>query len=70
MADVIDITKLDQKKIDKICQTLDRGQIIAYPTDTIYGLGVNAMDTEAATKLFQAKSQLFCQVNMEQRNMF
>ena len=55
MADVIDITKLDQKKIDKICQTLDKGQIIAYPTDTIYGLGVNAMDTEAATKLFQAK---------------
>ena len=33
------------------------GELIAYPTDTLYGLGSNAADTESAQRLVQAKGR-------------
>jgi L-threonylcarbamoyladenylate synthase len=39
--------------VDKIKQ----GELFIYPTDTIYGLGCNAMDTEAITKLRKIKER-------------
>ena len=36
---------------------LDGGDIIAYPTDTLYGLGVNADDQNALNKLNDLKKR-------------
>lgn len=37
--------------------TLLKGRVIVYPTDTVYGLGVNVFDTEAIRKIFAIKKR-------------
>lgn len=34
-----------------------KGRVVIYPTDTLYGLGVNVFDTEAVRKLFSIKKR-------------
>ena len=41
----------DQSALRKACETLDKGGIIVYPTDTIYGLGCDAFNDDAIQKL-------------------
>lgn len=36
---------------------LSRGGIVIYPTDTIYGIGVDALDNEAVAKLYALKGR-------------
>ena len=36
---------------------LRRGDLVAFPTETVYGLGCNALDPEAIIKVFQAKER-------------
>ena len=33
------------------------GQLVAFPTETVYGLGANALDTKAVLSIFQAKER-------------
>lgn len=33
------------------------GQLVAFPTETVYGLGANAFDSQAVTRIFEAKSR-------------
>lgn len=36
---------------------LESGQVVAIPTETVYGLAANAFDSDAVYKIFQAKSR-------------
>ncbi len=36
---------------------LRRGEIVAFPTETVYGLGANALDEKAVAKIFAAKGR-------------
>jgi L-threonylcarbamoyladenylate synthase len=38
-------------------QILQRGGTVAFPTETVYGLGANALDPEAVAKIFAAKQR-------------
>ncbi|MFC1649366.1 L-threonylcarbamoyladenylate synthase [Patescibacteria group bacterium] len=38
-------------------RALSRGALIVYPTDTCYGLGVNALDKKAINKLYEVKKR-------------
>ena len=38
-------------------QVLDSGGTILYPTDTIWGLGCNAIDTKAIQKIYTIKDR-------------
>jgi L-threonylcarbamoyladenylate synthase len=38
-------------------QALARGDIVAFPTETVYGLGANALDARAVAKVFAAKER-------------
>ena len=38
-------------------ESLDNGNIIIFPTETVYGLGANALDKEAVSKIFFAKGR-------------
>ena len=38
-------------------EALRGGEIIAFPTDTVYGLGTNALDADAVAKVFAAKGR-------------
>jgi L-threonylcarbamoyladenylate synthase len=36
-----------------------RGELVAFPTETVYGLGANAFDTQAVQRIFAAKGRPF-----------
>lgn len=41
--------------IESAAQLLSRGFLVAYPTDTLYGVGANAVDQLAVESLYRAK---------------
>lgn len=43
--------------MEEIARLLQGGGIIAYPTETIYGLGVDALNEKAIRRLFEMKSR-------------
>jgi L-threonylcarbamoyladenylate synthase len=43
--------------ISKAAQALAQGEIVAFPTETVYGLGANALDARAVAKVFAAKER-------------
>lgn len=47
------------KQIKESAETIRRGGLIAFPTETVYGLGANALDSEAVKKIFIAKGRPF-----------
>ncbi len=49
----------EKEVIKKVVEVIERGGIIVYPTDTVYGLGVNALDEKAVKKLFKTKKRPF-----------
>lgn len=56
IAKIEDIKK-DYDKIIKAAQIIKKGEIVAIPTETVYGLAANIFDTEAAKKIFIAKGR-------------
>lgn len=43
--------------IERAAQYIKRGGIAAMPTETVYGLAANALDSEAVAKIFKAKGR-------------
>lgn len=52
---------VDSKKkypqIVEAAQLLKEGEVVAFPTETVYGLGANAMSDKAVSKIFEAKGR-------------
>jgi L-threonylcarbamoyladenylate synthase len=47
----------DPKIIEEAAGVLRRGGTVAFPTETVYGLGANAMDDEACKRIFSIKGR-------------
>ncbi|HOB20027.1 MAG TPA: L-threonylcarbamoyladenylate synthase [Candidatus Atribacteria bacterium] len=47
----------DKDKIEAAAKLLRDGEVVAFPTETVYGLGANALDPEAVKKIFTAKGR-------------
>ncbi|HAC26092.1 MAG TPA: threonylcarbamoyl-AMP synthase [Cytophagales bacterium] len=45
------------KDINRAKQLLDRGELVAIPTETVYGLAANALAATAAARIFAAKNR-------------
>ena len=43
--------------IDRGAKVLRGGGVVAFPTETVYGLGANALDAEAVARIFTAKGR-------------
>ncbi len=43
--------------IRKAAHVIRTGGLVAFPTETVYGLGANAMDPQAVAKIFEAKQR-------------
>ena len=52
------IYKAIKKNLDKAVKFIDSGDIIVYPTDTLYGFGVDATNSNAINKLNILKNRL------------
>lgn len=48
---------MDYEKLKKPAEILKNGGIVVFPTDTVYGIGVNAFDENAVKKLYDAKER-------------
>ena len=46
-----------EKQIEQAVAILKNGGLVAYPTDTVYGLGVCMTDTKAVERIFQVKGR-------------
>ncbi len=44
-------------EIDKIISTIQNGELILYPTDTVWGIGCDAFNEKAVNKIFSVKQQ-------------
>lgn len=48
---------LNQQKIEKAARVLKEGGLVAFPTETVYGLGADALNPLAAAQIYQAKGR-------------
>ena len=53
----IDKQNIDEQIMEKAGEILKNGGLVAFPTETVYGLGANALDEEAAKKTYAAKGR-------------
>lgn len=49
--------KQDEEIIKEAAKVICEGGIVAFPTETVYGLGANALNSEAVLKIFEAKGR-------------
>src|SRR5437868_9782902 len=45
----------EPRKIKRAVEALEAGEVIAYPTDTVYGLGCDLTNKKAIDRLYQIK---------------
>jgi L-threonylcarbamoyladenylate synthase len=50
-------SKLDPPTLQRAAQILRQGGLVAFPTETVYGLGANALDAQAVQRIFAAKGR-------------
>ncbi|MCA9908704.1 MAG: threonylcarbamoyl-AMP synthase, partial [Anaerolineae bacterium] len=53
----IDTQRPDQEILRLAAEVLRRGGLVAFPTETVYGLGANAFDADAVARIFAAKGR-------------
>ncbi|MFS8665590.1 MAG: threonylcarbamoyl-AMP synthase, partial [Limnochordales bacterium] len=54
---VVDPLAPDPEVIAAAAQIIRRGGLVAFPTETVYGLGANALDPAAVRRIFEAKGR-------------
>ncbi|MBC7189998.1 threonylcarbamoyl-AMP synthase [Candidatus Aerophobetes bacterium] len=53
----ITLSETQKKEIEKSIKLLEEGGIVCFPTDTVYGLGVDANKEKAVERLYQLKKR-------------
>lgn len=53
----MDRKNLEPKEFELAARLLQEGQLVAFPTETVYGLGGNALDALAAKRIYEAKGR-------------
>lgn len=53
----IDEKHIDKQEIKKHAEILKEGKTVIFPTETVYGLGANALDENAVSKIYEAKGR-------------
>ena len=54
---MVRIVRATQVEIDAAVHALRNGELVAFPTETVYGLGANAQDPAALRKVFEVKGR-------------
>ncbi len=53
----IDINKINLKKLEEVGRKIKRGAIVAYPTDTVYGIGGNPWKLNVIERVLKIKRE-------------
>ena len=51
------VSGIDQSAMERAGELIKKGGLVAFPTETVYGLGANALDAEASAKIYAAKGR-------------
>jgi len=51
------VVRATQTEIDEAVQALRSGELVVFPTETVYGLGADAANPDAVRKIFQVKGR-------------
>ena len=54
---VPDLAGPGQENVRRAARALRAGRLVAFPTETVYGLGANALDAAAVGRIFEAKGR-------------
>ncbi len=57
---IYEIRELDEKALEQLAEaaeTLRNGGVVAFPTETVYGLGADALNPEAVAAIYRAKGR-------------
>lgn len=57
LVEKLDINNIDSSTIAKAGEVVRKGGTVAFPTETVYGLGANGLDKLAAGKIYTAKGR-------------
>lgn len=53
----VDVNEPEKEKIREAAKYIREGDVVAFPTETVYGLGADALSPEAVKKIFIAKGR-------------
>ncbi len=53
----VDPLSPEEWSLKEAAEVIRRGGLVVFPTETVYGLGANALDREAVIKIFEAKNR-------------
>ncbi|MCM1105320.1 MAG: L-threonylcarbamoyladenylate synthase [Blautia sp.] len=53
----IDLQQIDENAVGEAGRLIAEGELVAFPTETVYGLGADALRAEAAAKLYAVKGR-------------
>ncbi len=59
LKDNLDLTGFNDSEIDKAVNSLANGGIVAFPTETVYGLGADIFNENSVKKIFEIKKRDF-----------
>ncbi len=48
---------MDREELARAAALIREGKLVAFPTETVYGLGANALDAAAVGRIFRAKGR-------------
>jgi L-threonylcarbamoyladenylate synthase len=51
------VVRAKQTEIEEAVEALRAGDLVVFPTETVYGLGANAADANAVRKIFEVKGR-------------
>lgn len=57
MMQMTQMLKANEASILQAAELLKKGQLVGFPTETVYGLGANALDAQAVLSIFAAKGR-------------
>lgn len=49
--------EIDYKKLQDVADIIKQGGIVVFPTETVYGIGTNGLDSKAITQLYEVKQR-------------
>ena len=53
----MDIVTCNEQGISQIIEAYEDGRIIAFPTDTVYGLGCNPLNKDSISRIYDIKKR-------------
>lgn len=51
------VEQMNEKSLQEAARLVAQGQVVAFPTETVYGLGANALNQQAVERIYQAKGR-------------